>query len=274
MSTSGQKPLIEPFYFGDKKPIFGCYHRPQRQAPRSCTVLLCHAMGDEYIRFHRALRQLAVLLATAGFPVLRFDFYGCGDSAGDAQEWRIPQWEADLTSAIAEARRRSGAHDVATVGLRLGATVAATVGATREDICATVLWDPVLNGPAHLHELQKLHSSMLRRAHVLRQAPGQSTPPQPEILGFPLCPLMQADIDAIDLMTLPGKPASQVLLLESNPNSRQAAFARHLRECGATVQHLTVANPQLWLWEEGVGKVVVPHSILQGFTAWLDEVCP
>ena len=75
---------IEPFYFGtSSKPLFGCYHVPQSALRRDCGVLFCAPMGSEYVRFHRAYRQLADRLAKAGFPVLRFDFYGCGDSSGD-----------------------------------------------------------------------------------------------------------------------------------------------------------------------------------------------
>lgn len=274
MSTWDASPPIEPFYFGPDRALFGCYHRPQRQPARSCAVVLCHPMGEEYIRFHRALRQLAVQLASAGFAVLRFDLYGCGDSAGEADEWRLARWQADLAEAIAEARRRCGGADVAAVGLRLGATLLATVAAARQDVPATVLWDPVLDGEAHLHELQALHAGMLRRAHALPQAPDHGHPPEPEILGFPLRPGLRADIAAIDLLTLPGRPAPRVLLVESNPNPGQAAFAQRLRQWGSAVEHVTLANPQLWVWEEGVGKVVVPHSILQGMTSWLAGVFP
>ena len=283
MSTGLPKPRIEPFYFGVDKPLFGCYHRPQSELPRSCAVVLCHPMGDEYIRFHRALRQLAVHLTVVGFPVLRFDFHGCGDSAGDDLDWRISRWQADLGLAITEARRRSGSSGVALAGLRLGATLAATVGAERQDVVAAALWDPVLDGEAHLQELQALHNSMLRRAHALPQSPdGASPPPQgtlggmpaePELLGFRLCSALRAEIAAIDLLALAGRPARHILLVETSPDAQQARFAEHLQGLGTAPKHIAVASPQLWAWEEGVAKVVVPHSILQTITAWLAGVC-
>jgi hypothetical protein len=96
----------------------------------------------------------------------------------------------------------------------------------------------------------------------------------PEVLGFPLCPALRADIAAIDLLALPGKPASQVLLVESDPTGGQAAFAEHLQRLGAGPELIAVPSPQLWLWQEGLGKVVVPHSILQTITSWLDRVYP
>jgi len=274
LSTSGSNPPIEPFYFRTDRPLFGCYHRPQRQPPRPCAIVLCHPLGDEYIRFFRALRQLAVQLAGAGFPVLRFDWYGSGDSSGEAEEWRLSDWQADLCAAIAEARRRSGAPAIALAGLHLGATLAAAVAAAGQDIVAAVLWDAVLDGKAYLQELQDLHTSMLRRAHLLPEDPGRAIVCGPEILGFPMSPDLRADIAAIDLPGLPGSPAAHILLVESNPQVSQAAFAAHLRELSAGPELITAASPQLWVWEEGVDTVIVPHSILQAITSWLAGVCP
>ena len=282
MSIDRTNPVIEPFYFGPERPLYGCYHRPQQEPPRSSAVVLCYPMGEEYIRFHRAFRQLALQLAASGFAVLRFDFYGCGDSAGDLEQCRLAQWQADLGLAIAEARRRSGFKTVGLIGLRLGATLAAIVAAGRDDIAALVLWDPVPSGTAHLQELAALHTSMLRRAHVLPRPPGAvasrtggsaDSSPQ-EILGFPLGAGLRADIAALDLLALPARPAPQVLLVESNPNVTQAGVAGRLEQLGATVRRVAVASPQLWVWEEGLGKVLVPHGMLQPITAGLARMCP
>lgn len=71
-------------------------------------MVFCHPLGDEYIRFHRAYRQLAVRLSQVGFPVLRFDLYGCGDSSGDSAEITVQQWLTDIATAVAEIRRSGG----------------------------------------------------------------------------------------------------------------------------------------------------------------------
>src|SRR5262245_51695397 len=110
---------IAPFYFGSPShALFGCYHVPQARPRRECGVVLCHSLGDEYIRFHRAYRQLAVRLSQVGFPVLRFDFYGCGDSSGASEEMEVQRWLADIVAAVAEIRHRSGVAKVCLVGLR------------------------------------------------------------------------------------------------------------------------------------------------------------
>ncbi|MBF0509187.1 MAG: hypothetical protein HQK57_09720, partial [Deltaproteobacteria bacterium] len=74
---------IEPFYFGPSgNRLFGCYHKPQSDCHRGCGVVLCYPMGYEYMQSHRSYRRIADRLAGEGYPVLRFDFYGCGDSDG------------------------------------------------------------------------------------------------------------------------------------------------------------------------------------------------
>ena len=73
----------ESFFFRESKsPLFAQYHAPDTGGGgvRSTSVLLCQPYGHEYIRAHRAFRTLGERLARAGFPTLRFDYRGCGES--------------------------------------------------------------------------------------------------------------------------------------------------------------------------------------------------
>src|SRR5437773_7734152 len=90
---------VVPFYFGSPdKLLFGCYHEPSLERRRKCAVVVCQPVGHEYINSHRALRQLAARLCDAGFPVLRFDYYGCGDSS-DRKSTRLNS--SHITSSYA-----------------------------------------------------------------------------------------------------------------------------------------------------------------------------
>ena len=72
----------ETFFFGNPgSPLYGSYESPSASVRRDCGIVLCYPLMAEYLRSHRAFRQLAVRLAEAGFPVLRFDYFGSGDSA-------------------------------------------------------------------------------------------------------------------------------------------------------------------------------------------------
>jgi len=219
---------IEPFYFGEPiKPLFGCYHAPHAEPGRGCGVVLCYPMGHEYIQFHRAYRQLALHLSRVGFPVLRFDFFGCGDSAGNCEEGEIHQWLADISAAISEIRRRSHVVKVCLVGLRLGGSLAMMVGAARGDIGGMVIWDPVLCGTAYVEKLKMLHQKMLGFAHVKPKGDTRGDKPT-EILGFPYMASLLIDIENLDLLSIEKKPADKVLVIQSDDEADQRPLRKNL----------------------------------------------
>jgi uncharacterized protein len=263
---------IEPFYFGpSEKPLFGCYHVPQSGLSRDCGVVFCHSLGDEYIRFHRAYRQLAVRLSKVGFPVLRFDFYGCGDSSGDCEQGQIDQWLTDISTAIGEIRRRGGVAKVCLVGLRLGGTLSMMAGAARGDIDTMVLWDPVVSGRAYIEELITLHQEMLQRAHV-KSKPSVTDEKYTEILGFPLTDFLFRDLENIDPLVIQRKPANNIFIIESNEKAGQERLREHLKSTGARVEYQRLPNRQFWIWIEDFGRILVPHQVLQSIVSWISEV--
>lgn len=263
---------LEPFYFGTpSQPLFGCYHFPKAGTGRELGVVLSYPMGEEYIRFHRAFRQLAERLSLVGFPVLRFDFYGCGDSAGETKDGRVAQWLSDVSTATQEIKRRSHIEKVCLVGLRFGGTLSAMVGVDRPDIDAMVLWDPVVGGKDYLEELTRLHLEMLTRAHV-KPTPHLGSENRTELLGFPMTDAMLKDIERLNLLAIPKKPANNVLLVESHEQTDQELYVNHLKSLDVQVTYQQIPLPQLWTWSEDVGRILVPHQILQSVVAWISEV--
>src|SRR5262245_3688452 len=96
---------MKPFFFGSSaQPLFGVYHPPAGSAPTREGVVLCGPFGREYLRAHRALRELAHRLAASGFHVLRFDYSGSGDSSGDGEDADAARWVSDIGAAVDEVR--------------------------------------------------------------------------------------------------------------------------------------------------------------------------
>src|SRR5260370_2970625 len=94
---------VVAFYFGRQgRNLFGCFHEPLQRSIRRCAVLICQPIGHEYINSHRALRQLAARLAEAGFPVLRFDYYGCCCSSGPSEEGSSSLWMQAISTPLAQ----------------------------------------------------------------------------------------------------------------------------------------------------------------------------
>jgi uncharacterized protein len=136
---------MTPFHFGGaERRLFGVYDPASKNSGALRAAVVCHPSGDEQVHAYRTLRQLAARMCRAGIHVLRFDYYGTGDSFGETGEGDIASWCGDIETAIAELKDMTGAPKVSLVGLRLGANLAARVAAGRPDeIDNLVLWEPL-----------------------------------------------------------------------------------------------------------------------------------
>lgn len=258
-----------PFYFGrgDRR-LFGCFHEPSENVVRGSAVLVCQPVGHEYINSHRALRQLAAALADAGFPVLRFDYYGCGDSSGEPEQGSITRWVEDISSAVTELRGRSGISRVSVVGLRLGATLAAFAGSRHEDFETLVLWEPVVEGKGYLKELVALHNEMLR----FRPKPKRPKKSQAyiEVLGFPVSRLLHAQLEELDLTKIAEQPAARVLVLQTSQIDRENSLKEHLAQKQSQVEYRRLKAPEIWLPTPD-GSLIVPAQVVQSVVSWVSS---
>ena len=79
---------MKPVFFNNKnqRQLYGVHHSPRanKLAPRA--IVFCPPLGQEYIRTHWACKLLAKQLARGGAHVLRFDWSGHGNSAGNIDE--------------------------------------------------------------------------------------------------------------------------------------------------------------------------------------------
>lgn len=259
----------EPFFLATTDPrLFAVYHPAAAPGPARAAIVLCAPWGPEYVRAHRALRQLALRLARHGCGVLRFDYAGCGDSEGDDEQVGLDQWRRDVDAAIAEARRRSGARRVFLIGLRLGASLAWLAASHRDDIGGLVLWEPVLSGPDYLAELADLQRQTLSRyAHRPDAAAADGTPT--ERLGFPISPTLAADLAALELNVAGRPPTKDILMVGTEPTPAWAALAQALTTARARVQIERVVEPRIWT--EDPDKALVPQRTLEAIVNWLAE---
>lgn len=266
--------MMEPFYFGaGPRQLFGIYHAPEGGASRDAGVVLCHPLGQEYLRSHRAFGQLARLLSARGFHVLRFDLSCCGDSPGDADEGRLAQWVEDVGTA-ADELRHGALQRVGLIGLRLGATVALMAGAGRGDITALVLWEPVINGGAYAVELRSLHRTWLHGSFA-RASSGEKSASTREVLGFPLTAALAGELEAVDAFALNRKPADKVLVIAATRPRAGRRLYEYLAQLGAESRDAHIPGPDLWIRKENPKqRGLVPPATLQRIVQWLCEALP
>lgn len=263
---------MQPFYFGrPDKSLFGIYHPPSGDRTRDCGIVICYPMGREYILGYRALRQLAYQLTRAGFAVLRFDYYGCGDSSGDAHEGSVTQWMTDIETAIEEVKHRGDSSKICLIGARLGAGLGVLVGSQRSDVETIVLWDPVVDGKNYVTDLIAQHQEWLNeRTTELQTLP--STQQTLEVLGYPFSATLQDGLERVNLLDVGRCPAKHVLTLESDKTSSGKQLSDHWRETGADSEYQHISGSRVWLRSQGADNVVVPAQILHAIVGWVSRI--
>ena len=88
-----------------------------------------------------------------GYHVLRFDYYGHGDSAGRRDEGDLESWCADASVAVDELRDMSGCPAVVRVAFVSEPIIGWRLALTRYDVAAVMMWDPVVRGVHYVREL-------------------------------------------------------------------------------------------------------------------------
>jgi uncharacterized protein len=230
-------------------------------------VVLSSPFGHEYINSHRALRQLATLLAAAGFPVLRFDYYGCGDSLGEEGEASLSHWMEDTLAAISELQKQTGFTRVSLIGLRLGGTIAAAVASRRRDLAGLVLWDPITDGQQFVEETLSLQKKRMRFRYKPRTSQDVSTTTT-DFLGFALNRSLRESFLALDMSLMPPLSQEKVLLIQSDPKEKDCCLPKQLSRSAPQADFQSFVAPRFW---EGTpeGTLLVPAQILRSIVSWM-----
>lgn len=250
-----------PFVFGSSDlPLFGLYH-PATHAATGRGVVIVNPLGPEYLPAYPVLRALAVRLAQSGLHVLRFDFSGSGDSAGASGEGTLEGWVAELELAVDELRAMAGVQDIAVVGLRLGATIAARAEQRTGHFSQVVLWEPVMQGSDYLAELREQHEDFL--AHMVRY-PREATRRGPpfEVMGYPIGPELERSLAGVDLT---GGIRSGVPCLTI---AREAPKRQCLVE---GCRHVEYTGPSVWLKDLTVEDPPIPTATIEEIVGYVRD---
>lgn len=196
------------------------------------------------------MKLLGDRLAQAGHDVLRFDYYGSGDSAGAEEEFSLEGCVEDTEAAVQEVQDLARVRRVTLVGLRLGAAVAATAAGRLRGVDRLVLWDPVSDGESHVDGL------------VSRSGGRDSV-----VNGYPLTPSLRTEMESVDEETFASSP-DEVLLIVSEERREHRSLERSLGGGERSVEFELKPNPRCWVEEEDFGAGAVPVDVLQAIAGW------
>ncbi len=206
--------------------------------PASEGIIILPPFGQESLACVKTLRLLAERLSMLGYPTLRLDFPGTGDSLGDESSIDVFQ---SRTTAAAEAARWmrdiAGVQEVSVIGVRLGASIA-LMAAGNMGLKRLLLAGPILSGRTYLRELKQL-----QRFYASEPVTEQSIAPN-EFTGFFVSEASLEGLKALDLRGVEA-PADVATAIISPANGSAASLAQKWQSAGTgstLIEYDAIAN--------------------------------
>jgi uncharacterized protein len=237
-----------PIFFGEESHrLFGILHSRPAGSPARRGVLLCTGFGREAVQLRRLNRVLAERLAREGCDVLRFDYFGSGDSAGDDVDADLAVWSRDVIAAHHELLRRSGNSQVTWLAFRAGSAVCE--GAAKDmpaSLRKLVLVDPITDGREYLDRMRTQLYRYLGLNHLPPSTDFQQNPSfvMDEGLGFAMSQRLCEQLRELRFVAPTTPIATTVLCDPQLPNGQRIKAA--CVHAGPHVRLVEVAHGPDW----------------------------
>ncbi|HUB47523.1 MAG TPA: hypothetical protein VMB73_21285 [Acetobacteraceae bacterium] len=201
-------------------------------------VVICTTMGDEALNVYRPLVHLADRFAVAGWPTLRLEYYGTGDSNGeDGEPCRFQSWLNSIAAGVCWLRENCGVGRVTLVGVRIGAALAVRAACGIEDIASLVLLAPAASGRRFLREMVLRANAT---AEIWQVAGHIEEGGWFEAHGVRLDRSTRDEFERLDMAKLQRRPAPHALVLDQRGSPAGGMVAERLRHVGTDVTNETV----------------------------------
>jgi pimeloyl-ACP methyl ester carboxylesterase len=194
--------------------------------------------------------------------VLRFDYQGTGDSAGDDSTGQLDLWQADILAAHHELQRRAMCQHITWLGIRLGASLAALASTrTPQKPQRLLLWEPIADGPSYLKFLSQAHGKALISSYGLVPKLFRSAP-RYEAMGFGLSPVLHEQLATLNASSWPALRVPELTLITPSQHGDQAVWTQWLARHEGQHQNVRLDHAFDWTSEEALNTALVPHDAL------------
>jgi len=241
---------MHPYFIGPQdKQIFVSKLQATRNQTHQAVVLF-YPFGQEYMRAHKAFRQLATQLSRKGFDVYRFDYPGTGDSHGDISEMTF---QDHTTAAIHIIEHIAETHDnkLIGIGLRYGALVAHAAAKQAPKLAQLIFWDPYASGEDFLDDNQAQIDSQI-------QEPSESHNSKTwHVHGFSLTEKFRDSIQAQKIAPITNTKATLHVSYKSSASEAiQTAFGDNMA--------MHISGPKNdWNFVDLVGSILIPNQLIK-----------
>lgn len=142
-----------PVYFrnNEERKLYGVLHIPETTR-NNYGFIFCSPTFGEKTKTYRIFVNFARFLEKHGYCVLRFDYFGEGDSDGNFENADIESRVSDIISAIKFFTNRMQPIKVCLIGTRLGASLSILAANKNTHINALILWAPIMNLRAYFFD--------------------------------------------------------------------------------------------------------------------------
>ncbi len=274
---SHSPPSLKPFYISGQDESFFVTLHDAHGPRRDVAIVLCPPFGWEDMCSYRGRLEWASSLAAEGFPVLRIDFPGSGDSPGGPRDReRLRAWTDAVGAAARWLLDAYAPRRILAIGIGLGGAIAYRALALGAPIDDLVLWGVSSRGRRHVRELRAF-SYMEHPRGAENQAPAPSTVEDSDdgslvIAGYVMSGDTQRELDELDLAELKCERlrSARVLMLERDGFAVDARLRTSIEDGGADVQVSSGDGYGAMMMAE-LPHAVSAHEVFDKVAAWLAQ---
>lgn len=275
--------LPEFFISAFRKRLFGVFHYPveKKGIPHKRPAIICCApIFEEKLHSHRILVNFSRYAVGQGFPVLRFDYFGDGESDGLFEQASLSTRINDIKSAIHIAKEKFGTSKVFLLGLRMGASLAILSSEiVKDDVCGLIACAPIIDVKTYILNLLRgnlswqmvVHKKILFNKNELAEKimRGDTVNVEGYEIGRPLFEdCLDIDIrDKIEAVSIP------TLILEISPLGEKSKQFQMLCNTfnNTNVEAIAIQEREFWKPQ----KIVYPActGLFTTTINWLMRLC-
>jgi pimeloyl-ACP methyl ester carboxylesterase len=247
-------------------------HTPGASGPPSAGVVFCSPFGWQEFSTSRAFTVWGDALAAAGFPAIRIDLPGTGESAGTPRDpARLRAWTEAIGAAARYLRTSLDCERTVALGVGVGGLLAYHALAEDEPIDDLVLFAVPARGTAHLREMTAF-ANLLDISPVARRMFEEATDsggPR-ELAGFILPDDVLKLLERVDLarVAIPRPNGRRALLLGRDSLPADHRLLEHLERSGVEVA--TAPGTGFSTMMQDPIRAASPREAIRVTIDWLD----
>jgi hypothetical protein len=242
---------------------------------KSC-VLVCSSVFGDFVANYNRERLIGRLLASRGHGVVRFHYSGEGNSQGKRQDMTFSTLCDDARAVLGHAESL-GFSNIALLGTRVGALVAAATVSALPSSVPLAVWEPPKDPLRFLTEAQR--ANRMSRAAQGGAEGGANWRQELEqngvvhLLGYDVYPPMVQSLENVDFLTALGtEPRSVMLARFAAKEGAVDPIRDGLVDRGFSLQYDSYGLTESWWFHSE--KALESNNLITATVDWLNTALP